>query len=252
MEVVVDPARSGEDARDREPAAELVGGETVRRAKPNAARMYSSASASCNRIDQARVRHSGEKDAATPWGSRPGYTTIGADPATASASTLPKTTSGHRRPTASRRCGSSAATQMRERRDNAVNNVLHTEARLDCRSKTAGSAAKTKFETREQRQPGREDQLVEKARAPEAAEEQEGSGRGGDRGRRLERDVQRRSAIREVQPRNEHDCQTSRRQSRARNQRQASAGAARHLTFTHFEGQGPVFWAGPDCRFGYA
>ena len=45
--------------------------------------------------------------------------------------------------------------------------------------------------------------------------------------------------------------QSSRRQNRARNQPHASAGAARHLTFSYCQLRGPVFWAGPHSRFGY-
>ena len=48
-------------------------------------------------------------------------------------------------------------------------------------------------------------QLLEEARPPEPSEKEERRGGGADRRRRLERDVQRRRAIGEVEPRDKRD-----------------------------------------------
>src|SRR6058998_2541537 len=42
---------------------------------------------------------------------------------------------------------------MRNAATNAVNNMLHTETRLDCKSKTAGSVAKAKFPSASRKRP---------------------------------------------------------------------------------------------------
>src|SRR5207253_10771267 len=43
--------------------------------------------------------------------------------------------------------------QMRSAATSAVHNMLHTETRLDCRSKTAGSVAKAKFQSASTERP---------------------------------------------------------------------------------------------------
>ena len=104
----------------------------------------------------------------------------------------------------------------------------------------------------EQGKAGRQDQLIEKTRAPKAAKEEKSGGRSGDCGGRLERNVQRGSAIGEIEARNEDERQ--RRAGRAERATNRKPPEPQHdispsLTSS---GEGPVFWAGPDCHFGYA
>src|SRR5439155_21472208 len=101
------------------------------------------------------------------------------------------------------------------------------------------------------REARRQDQLVEEARTPEAAEQEEGGGRSRDCGRRLECDVQRGRAIRKVETRNEH--KRGRRPGAAEGAANQKPPQPQHDTTPSLTatGKGPVFWAGPGSRFGY-
>ena len=129
--------------------------------------------------------------------------------------------------------------------------MLHAEARLDLQVEDRRERSEGEVpELGEQREPAERISSCEtRHRRPE---HEEGGGRADDRGRRLERDVQRRRAIVEIEARATSTTRPSRRQSRARRQRQASAAAARHPTFPLFDGRGTSLFGWAGCRFGYA
>src|SRR5262249_40250822 len=103
---------------------------------------------------------------------------------------------------------------------------------------------KSEVPDRKNSEAGRQDQLVEKARPPEAAEEEEGGGRSRDCGRRLERNVERGGLIGEVEACDESECRC--RTGPAERTANQKPPQPQHDTSPSLiaRGKGPVFWAG--------
>src|SRR5262245_752154 len=141
--------------------------------------------------------------------------------------------------------------QMRSAATNAVNNMLHTDARLDCRSKTAGSAAKAKFETasnespadriNSSRKPVRQKRPSRRKAAAEAAIAAVVSSATCSAGARYAKLRLATSTSAAVAP-----AQPSAQPTRSLRNRSTTSKPSLTKGFG-----GPVFWAGPGSRFGY-